>query len=346
MKKKGSKNLTFTQRQQLEVLLRAKLSKQQIADTLGVSVRTVYYEIKRGEYDHTVSSLDYVGTRQYKTVKRYSPNLAQNRTDFAMTSKGAPLKLGKDFAFVRYIEKRVLQDKLSPCAALGEINRKGLFNTRISKTTLYRYISIGIFDNLSVSNIRQCKKQYRKVFAKRPPKGTSIEKRPDEVSERRTFGHWELDCVCGSSRSAFLVLSERLTRQEIIFGMPDETSESVIHCLNVLERRYGKLFRKVFKSITMDNGSEFSNVHGIEKSIYRGKRTTTYYCHPYCAWERGTNERLNREIRRLVPKGSDLSKYSAKDIQAIEDWINSYPRQVLNFATSDEMFAEQLSKLN
>lgn len=345
MKTKGRKNLTWTQRLQLEALISAKLSKRQIADTLGVCVRTIYYELKRGQYDHILSRLDCVGAKQYRTVKRYSPNLAQDKTNMAMTAKGAPIKLGKDRAFVEYIEKRVLQDRLSPCAVLGEINRKGMFSTRISKTTLYRYISIGIFDNLSMANLQHHKKPYRKAQAKRPSNGTSIEKRPKEVAERCTFGHWEMDCICGSTRAAFLVLSERLTRQEIIFDMPSQTSDNVIHCLNVLERRYGKLFRKVFKSITMDNGSEFSNVASIEKSIFRGKRTTTFYCHPYTSCERGTNERLNREIRRLVPKGSDLSRFTPSDVQEIQDWINSYPRQVLGFATSNELFNEHLAQL-
>lgn len=154
-----------------------------------------------------------------------------------------------------------------------------------------------------------------------------------------------MDCVCGPTKATFLVLSERLTRQEIIFAMPDQKADSVIHCLNVLERRYGKLFRKVFKSITMDNGSEFADVQGIEKSIYGGKRTITYYCHPYSSWERGTNERINRDIRKLVPKGSKLAQYTPADIQRIEDWINAYPRQVLGFATSAELFAEQIAQL-
>lgn len=343
--RKGCKNLTWTQRLQIEALYNAKVSKQKIADTVGVSVRTIYRELKRGEYVHTASYLDYGMQRQCRKRTKYSPNIAQDKTNLAMTSKGAPLKIGKDFAFVRYIEKRVLQDKLSPCAVLGEIKRKQLFSTQISKTTLYRYISIGIFENLSMENLQSRRRNYRKAVAKRPPKGTSIEKRPTEIAERKTFGHWEMDCVCGPTKATFLVLSERLTRQEIIFSMPNQKADSVIHCLNVLERRYGKMFRKVFKSITMDNGSEFANVQGIEKSIYRGKRTTTYYCHPYTSCERGTNERLNREIRRLVPKGSDLSRYTPQDVQAIQDWVNSYPREVLEFATSSELFAEQLAQL-
>ena len=154
-----------------------------------------------------------------------------------------------------------------------------------------------------------------------------------------------MDCVCGKNKATLLVLSERLTRKEIIFPMKDQKANSVIRCLNVLERRYGKLFRKVFKSITVDNGSEFSNFEALERSSYGGRRTTVYYCHPYCSSERGTNERLNREIRRLIPKGSDISKYTISDIQKVEDWINNYPRQVLNFDTSAELFEQQLQAI-
>ena len=127
--------------------------------------------------------------------------------------------------------------------------------------------------------------------------------------------------------------------------MDNQSAVNVVRFLNKLERCYGKRFRDVFKSITVDNGSEFANVTGMEKSIFRGKRTTVYYCHPYSSWERGSNERLNREIRRLIPKGSDISCYSSADIQWVEDWVNAYPRQIFDFATSEEMFQEELSRI-
>lgn len=247
------------------------------------------------------------------------------------------------------MEKRVLQDKLSPCAVLGEIKRKNLFRTKISKTTLYRYIETGIFYNIRMSDLPMYRKKprYRKTVAKRPPKGTSIERRPIEILNRNSFGHWEMDCVVGKkhSRDILLVFTERLTRYELIMKMPNRKSETVIKTLNKLERRFGKDFRKVFKSITVDNGVEFSDFTGLQKSIYNGCRTKVYYCHPYTSCERGTNERLNREIRRFIPKGSDLSKYSQEEIQAVEDWINAYPREIFNFATSAEKFAEQLLNL-
>ncbi len=344
MKTKGTKNLTFSQRLQIETLLNAKIKKQVIADTVGINIRTLYYELNRGKYIYDKPVKDFYGDIvRYKKITGYSSQIAQERYKIACTSKGRPLKIGNDYELLRYIEQRVKNDKLSACAVLGEIKYKDLPFARISKTTLYRYIEMGIIGNIRITN--KPKKTYRKVIMKRAPKGTSIERRPLEIKQRNTFGHWEMDCVCGPTKTTLLVLSERLTRKEIIFKMNDQKSNSVIRCLNVLEKQYGKNFRKVFKSITVDNGSEFSNFAGMEKSRYGGKRTYVYYCHPYCSSERGTNERLNREIRRLIPKGTDLSILTNDYVKKVENWLNDYPREVLKYATSRELFDKQLQLL-
>ena len=334
----------------METLLNEGLHKKIIAERLGVCLATVYNEIKRGYYMRKkIKSVDWLGERKYKFVDSYSANIAEDRYRLNQTSKGAPIKLGNDFDFVEYVEKRVLQDKLSPCAVLGEIKRNNLFKTSISKTTLYRYIEQGVFLRLKMSDLPlyKRKKKYRKTVIKRAPRGTSIEKRPLEICNRSTFGNWEMDCVVGKkfSRDVLLVLSERLTRYEIIMKMPNRKTDTVVKSLNKLEKRFGRDFRKIFKSITVDNGVEFSDFKGLEKSIYRGKRTSVYYCHPYTSCERGTNERLNREIRRHLPKGTDFTKYTDEQIQFVEDWINAYPREIFGFATSAEKFAEQLAKL-
>ena len=113
--------------------------------------------------------------------------------------------------------------------------------------------------------------------------------------------------------------------------------------MNGIERQMGKEhFCKVFKSITADNGSEFLDYEALEHSVYGGVRTHIYYAHPYSSWERGSNERANRIIRRFVPKGSDLSKYTRKEIQIIEDWINNYPRKILDFETPEERFIREV----
>ena len=336
--------LTWVQRLQIEQCLKAKVPVKEIAERIGVHLSTVYREIKRGTYMH----LD--GTT-WKYVKRYSPDIAHQKYLDGLSAKGAPLKLNKDFEFATYVEKRIIEDRLSPGAVLGEIKHLGLnFNTSICTSTLYSYIEKGVFFNLSLEhlpNFKKKKHKKRKLVAKRAPKGTSIEKRPSVIGERKTFGHWEMDCVCGPTKATLLVLTERFTRKEIIFLMKNQKAESVVNCLNRLERLYGKSFKDIFKSITVDNGSEFADFEHMEKSSYgKSKRINVYYCHPYCSCERGTNERINREIRRRVPKGTDLSKLTERDVQKVEEWVNQYPRRIFNYASSQELFDRQIELLH
>ncbi len=350
MKKKGTKNLTLTQRIQLEALLKEGLHKKLIAEQLGVSISTIYRELQRGYYQHkTLKRADWFGDRRYKMVDSYSANIAEDRYRINQTAHGAPIKLGKDYDFVNYVEKRVLEDKISPCAVLGEIKRYKLFETDISKTTLYRYIEKGYFPHLKMSDcpMYRHKKKYRKIVVKRAPSGTSIEKRPAEINDRNTFGNWEMDCVIGkkSTKDVLLVLSERLTRYEIIIKMPNRKTETVVKSLDELEQKFGVRFKDVFKSITIDNGVEFSDSKGMERSIYTGKRTQVYYCHPYTSCERGTNERLNRDIRRHLPKGINFRDYTDEQIQFVQDWLNDYPRAIFDYGTANEKFAEQLALL-
>ena len=181
----------------------------------------------------------------------------------------------------------------------------------------------------------------------RPPRGESIEKRPEIIDNREEFGHWEMDTVYSAAETslrALLVLTERKTRKEIIIVMPDRTAKSTVLALNRLERRFGAKFRKIFKSITVDNGTEFSDLEGMKKSIlYSGLRTKFYYCHPYTPSERGTNENQNGLIRRLVPKGTDLGTLSPQEVKAAEAWLNSYPRKMFGFLCSEQLFREEIA---
>ena len=347
MKKKGTKNITYVQRLQIETLFNAKHNNQEIAQMVGLSLRTIQRELKRGEYEHLKKYDNFWTGPKYKKVKKYSAQKSQERYNILNTAKGRPLKVGNDHKFINYINNRVKNERITAHAVWGDIGHKGLeFDTQISRQTLYNYMKLGLIQNRQLGTTKRKKHKSSKPI-KRVSRGVSIERRPKEVLLREIFGHWEMDCVCGSTRATFLVLTERLTRQEIIFKMENQKSASVINCINQLERKYGKKFKQIFKSITVDNGSEFLDFQSLEKSIYgkNKKRTSIYYCHPYCSCERGTNERINREIRRLVPKGSNLAKYTIEDVQDIENWVNNYPRKVLGFATSQELFDKYLLEI-
>lgn len=341
MKRRRFKQLTRADRLNIEKYLRQGMTKQAVADALGVSLRTVYYELKRGQYIHTNSDL----TEEV----RYSCDVAESVKKYNGTNKGPQLKIGNDHELAAYIERRIVEDGYSPAAVLGEIRVKGMkFKTSICKSTLYSYIRKGVFLTLEMRDLPRHgknKRGYTRTHKKgaRASAGTSIEHRPEEVNARTTVGHWEMDSVLGKKKTkpALLVLSERLSRKELIIKVQDHTAASVVRALDRLERKMGSpAFRATFKSITVDNGSEFADVDGMERSCRRkGPRTKVYYCHPYSSWERGTNENTNGLIRRWFPKGTDFSKVSVREIRKVEDWLNAYPREILGFLSADAVFS-------
>ena len=334
--------MSKTQRNQLEMLLKAKVSKKEIAEMLSVDLSTIYREIKRGAYLHRNSD--------WTETVRYSADKAEIKYREMLREKGSQIKLGNDYEYAEYIERKIIEEKQSPKAVLGYIKHNNIpFQTTISVNTLYSYIRKGYFSRLEMKylprGIQKKKKQHVRAN-KKAPKGTSIEQRPLYILERRSFGHWEMDCVCGPTKQSLLVLSERLTRKEIIMPIKTQSAKEVVKALNKIEYKFGKRFKQIFKTITVDNGTEFSDCQGIEKSIYgKGNRTKAYYCHPYSSYERGTNERINREIRRLIPKGTNLATITEKQIQYVEEWVNNYPREIFGFETSNERFAREIAKI-
>lgn len=333
------KQLTWTDRLNIEKYLKAGMKPVEIAAKMRVHHSTIYRELKRGTYTHTNSDLT--------TEERYSPDIAEECRKINATAKGVRgLKIGNDRELSDFIETKIIKDKFSPAAVVAWIENKGLqFSTTLCEKTIYNYIHKGVFLRLTVEHLPEKgerKRQYKKIRAARAPRGESIEKRPQEINERSTFGHWEMDCVEGkkSTKKTLLVLSERLTRQEILLLMPDQTTASVVAALDRLERRFGKTFPAIFKSITVDNGTEFSNCTGMERSRLKKntRRTRVYYCHPYSAYERGTNENTNKLVRRHFPKGTDFRKITAATVKNVELWINEYPRGILDFKSSGFMF--------
>ncbi len=350
MYNKGSKHLTYTKRLIIESCLKAKMPVIEIANKIGVNRSTVYAEIKRGSYSYKVlTSISRLGERHYKGVTEYSADVGEQHYKENLSGKGRPIKLGNDYKFAAYVEKRILEDKFTPCMIIGELKRNNPFKTSISKTTLYRYIREGMFLHVEMTDMVRYKKKkrYQKATAKRPPRGTSIECRPEEIDSRSTFGNWEMDCVVGSSLAVLLVLTERKTRKEMIMRLKDRKAKTVVSAIDFLERKYGEKFDKMFKSITVDNGVEFSDVIGLERSFFDNcvQRTKMYYCHPYTSCERGSNERMNRDIRRFFPKGTDFAKVSDLEILRVERLLNNFPREVLDFSTPQKLYDLAVSNI-
>lgn len=342
---KSYKRVTYNDRLKIDAYTRAGFTPKEIAEMTHKHISTIYRELKRGRYIHRNSD--------WTEEERYNPDEADRKARENLKAKGASLKIGNDIELANYLEDKIVNENYSPDAALAKAREeKERFKTMICTTTFYSYIEKGIFLKLTNKDLpvkKNKKRKYKKVRQARPSKGESIENRPDSIDTREECGHWEMDTVKGKkkkSKKCMLVLTERKTRDEIIMLLEAGTAEEVVNKLDMLEKRWGDMFYKVFKSITVDNGSEFANCEGMERSCRReGKRTQVYYCHPYSSYERGSNENQNKLIRRHVPKGTDFDNMKQEEIEKIQDWINEYPRKKLGYASSAALFEEELKKI-
>ena len=339
----------YRDRIKIEMMLREKASIQQIADRLHVTYQTIWRELRRDGvwYEHTLSNLT--------TERRYSADIAQAQYEKNKRAKGGMIKLGHDFALHDFIEQKIGREHYSPAAVIMEIKLRGLkFDVDICEKTIYNYINSGdVFFSITNKDLPQRgehKREYKKVReAKRQAPGEGIENRPPEIDERKEEGHWEMDTVKGkkNGRKCALMLSERAMRTELVLPMAACTMECVVEKLDQLERRWGNKFSRIFKTITVDNGSEFMDYEGMMTSKETGeRRTQVFYCHPYRSNERGTNENQNRMFRRFFPKGTDLDAVPDEDISAVQDWMNNYPRKLLGGKTAGMLFDEFVASLS
>ena len=341
-KRSKYKHFSERERYKLEGYIETKVSIKEISQRLNKHKATVYREVKRGTIIRIGYELD-----EYSV---YRANAAQRDYENKVTNRERSLKIGKDKGLEKYIRKRILKGKCSPDVVIGEIKKKGLnFKGMICTKTLYNYVDQGVFSGISNANLWEKRKQKKKKHKQiqriclRNKGSRSIEERPKEINQRLEYGHWEGDCVKSrrKKKSGLFTLTERKTREQIILKIRALTQESILEAMNKIESKHKGYFKNKFKSITFDNGGEFLDWEGIERSRFRDeKRTLVYFAHPYSSWERGTNENQNRMIRRFIPKGTDISKISNKEIKEIENWMNNYPRKILGYRTANEMVLE------
>lgn len=340
--------MTKRERYRLEDYLRAGKGISWIARELGCCRQTIYNEMRRGECDVQRWVNGYC-----RDLKEYSADKAQQLHIYNQTAKGRPLKIGKNYAYADYLEKKMLgvqengkidkRKRYSPAAAL-EMARRAGYKTAVCVSTLYSYIDKRVFFHLTNKDLiekgKAKKHEYKTVRRVTHPALPSIEERPEAINQRTEPGHKEIDLIvgCTGSKAAVLTIVDRFKREILAHKLPDKRAASVRAVFDKLERKLGKKrFQQEFKSISTDNGSEFLEYDKLTESIYGGKRFKVYYCHSYSAWEKGTNENHNRLMRRFFPKGTNFNHISQRAVQEAADWLNHYPRKVLNWKMPAEI---------
>lgn len=228
----------------------------------------------------------------------------------------------------------------SPEQIAGRLRREGSEHV-VGVETIYRHIyrPAGRREKLHRFLPRAKVRRGRRYFKRRRdpiPGRRSIHERPQTVASRDEFGHWEGDLMqFRTQRGNLLTLCERKTRFVLTAPLKSktaaETGKAVIDSL----RRLPQAARK---TVTYDNGGEFLDFPTLEATL----NMATYFCDPHAPWQRGSIENTNGILRRDMPRKTDITNYSDKDIGDITWAVNSTPRKCLGFKTPAEAFLENL----
>lgn len=180
--------------------------------------------------------------------------------------------------------------------------------------------------------------------------------RPPEAADRAIPGHWEGDLIIGTDRSAIGTLVERCSRATLLIHLPRCPGwGEQPHVKNgpalggygattmntALTATIAELPEQLRKTITWDRGKEMS----AHAQFTMDTGTRVYFADPHSPWQRGTNENTNGLLRQYFPKGTDLSRWTAEDLQAVAYTLNNRPRKALGWRTPAEVFEENLRSL-
>jgi IS30 family transposase len=165
------------------------------------------------------------------------------------------------------------------------------------------------------------------------PHMTPMAERPAEVATRTVPGHWEGDLIKGARKgSAVGTLVERTTRLVILARMEGTDATSARQGVTKKLRHVPALLRK---TLTYDRGKEMAEHERLAQRL----ALQIFFTDPYSPWQRGTNENTNGLLRQYLPKGTDLSGYTQRELNAIAHRLNTRPRTCLNFTTPLEVYA-------
>ena len=259
----------------------------------------------------------------------YNPAIAEKLSKERSKNCGSKGKLTLELK--EEISKR-LKKHHSPEQISGRLIKEK-YISKLSFKSIYNWISKGLIPEINKLNLRRKGKRSKESETRGKIGGTNISERPLKVELRKELGHWEGDTILGEGR--ILTLVERVSRFTYIFKLEGKVSESVKEKIKKLRKMLPK---KLLKSITFDNGKEFSKHRGINLETL----IEIYFANPGNPHLRGTNENTNGLLREYFPKGRNLKKVDNTELSEVLLELNTRPRKCLNYNTPLEILQSYL----
>ena len=321
-------HFTLEERKYLQQLLSEGYSFRKIATILERHPSTISREVKRNKakyrphrkpdnrywYNHWHAYKCYIRRRREQNRQALKPGTLE--WDYIITG---------------------LQQYWSPEAICGRWHMEYPERKPLCVSTIYRYIRLGRF--LEITAKQHLRRRGKRIQTRNANYNSIqpdriIPQWPDEIRNRIRIGDWEGDTVYGGVGKGLLVtLVDRKSRHLKMGLLATRTAEGTRKVIEQL------LYGLPVKSISLDNGSEFSEFRKLEEHLH----TLVYFAEPHKPWQRGTNENTNDVVRFFFPKGFDFRTVTDEDIQFVEDLINNRPRKCLGWKTPAEILEESVA---
>ena len=309
-------------------------SQRQIARLLGRAPSTICRELARGR---AVKGPD----------RRYCPQRGQRVYGQRRARCRARRKLVRGGARYLFVRRHLLDLRWSPEQIAATLRRMHPDDpaARVSHETIYAMIyaqprgglKAAMIEALRQGKTRRGTRCRTLAGSAIVPESLKIIHRPEEVDARLVPGHWEGDMIKGAfSRTSVGTLVERKTRFLILSKMDGNGAEAALEGFG---RQMKRLPASLRKSMTCDRGLEMA----CHPELARRLKIDIWFCDPHAPWQRGSNENTNGLLRQFLPKGSDLSQHSQRDLDHIAKLMNDRPRKTLGWKTPAEAITEELA---
>ena len=311
------KHLSLEERHYIEIELKKGVSQNEIAKSLGRNQSSLSRELSRNK-----------GQRGYR--HKQAGELAQERHK----NKPKSVKLTDE---IKCLINGYIVEDWSPEQVTGRLKKENVI--RLHHETVYQHV---LADKKAggelYKHLRHQKKRYRKRYGSAHnrtgiPNRVDIDERPEIANNRERVGDWEADTIIGKNhKGAIVTLDDRKSKLRLAFPLAGKKSQGVFDATILLLDP----IKRFVKTITFDNGKEFTQHEKIAKSL----ECETYFAKPYHSWERGQNENANGLLRQYFPKEMELVDVTIKQVFRAVDKLNSRPKKCLGFKTPYEAFEE------